>query len=269
MIKRHQLAAFLVGSVALGSLATALLAGISTNPLALALVALPISYIPAVLAVLLVRVGADAEERQGFRRRLTAWRIGLRWYVLAIVLVPAAPLAGVALATFWSGVFPFHPERFALLPLFLITNLGEEIGWRGYALPRLQQRFNSLASGVMVGVAWAAFHWVALGQNLAAPWGYIAIGSVSLVAMSVVMTWLFNRTGGSVVLMVLLHATYDVVAIGVVPLAETTVPLLAFALSTAALCLIAVTLLLIEGPQLGHLRDESVVVINTYSSRNR
>ena len=71
-----------------------------------------------------------------------------------------------------------------------------------------------------------------------------------LIAMSIVMTWMFNHTG-SVVLMVLLHATYDVVSIGVVPLVETTVPLLAFALSGVVLCLIAVLLVVITGPQLG------------------
>jgi membrane protease YdiL (CAAX protease family) len=148
-------------------------------------------------------------------------------------------------------MFPIHLERFALLPLFLIANLGEEIGWRGYALPRLQRHINSLAAGVTLGVGWAAFHWVALGQNPSRPWCYIAVGSVSLIAMSVVMTWLFNRTGGSVVLMVVLHAMYDVVSIGVVPLAETRLPVLAFALSGTVLCLVAVVLLLADGPQLG------------------
>jgi membrane protease YdiL (CAAX protease family) len=174
--------------------------------------------------------------------------------VVALVLVPAAHLAGVALATFWDGSFPLHLERFALLPLFLIANLGEEIGWRGYALPGLQRRVTPLAASVILGVAWAAFHWVALGQNPDRPWGYIAVGSASLVAMSVVMTWLFNRTGGSVVLTVLLHATYDVVSTAVVPLAETTVPLLAFGLSGAVLCLIALVLLLVYGPQLDRAR---------------
>ena len=75
-------------------------------------------------------------------------------------------------------------------PLFLVTNLGEEIGWRGYALPRLQRHFNSLASSVLLGLGWAAFHWVALAQNPSQPWGYAAVGSGSLIAMSIVMTWM-------------------------------------------------------------------------------
>ena len=250
MIRRRHLWIFLGGSVALGSLATALLARIPTSPLILPLVALPISYIPAVLAVVLLRVDGDADERRAFRRRLTNWRIAPRWYVLGLVLLPLAHLAGVALATLWGGFFPFYPEQFALLALFLITNLGEEIGWRGYALPRLQKHVNSVVSSVLLGVAWAAFHWVALAQNPTQPWGYVAVGSVTLVAMSVVMTWVFNHTG-SVVLMVLVHAMYDVVAIGVVPLVATTVPLLAFGLSGAVLCMMALTLALVAGPDLG------------------
>ena len=248
---RHQLAVFLVGSVAVGSLATAMLAELSVRPTILALVALPISYIPTLLAVLMLRVGGDAEERGAFRRRLTRWRVGLRWYVTGVVLVPFAHLAGVALATLWGGTFPLHLERLALLPLLFIANLGEEIGWRGYALPRLQRQFSSLVSSLILGAGWAAFHWVALGHNPSRPWAYVAVGSVSLIAMSVVMTWLFNRTGGSVVLMVVLHAMYDVVSLGVVPLGETNVPLLAFGLSGTVLGLLAVVFVLVNGPQLG------------------
>jgi membrane protease YdiL (CAAX protease family) len=141
-----------------------------------------------------------------------------------------------------------------LASLFLITNIGEEIGWRGYALPHLLRRFNSLVSSLIIGVCWAAFHWFALAQNPTQRWGYVAVGSVSLIAMSIVMTWVFNRTG-SVMLTVLLHATYDVVAIGVIPLAGTGLPLLAFALTTAVVSLAAVLLIVVTGPELGRLSD--------------
>jgi membrane protease YdiL (CAAX protease family) len=249
-IRRHQLSVFLVGSVVLGSLVTGALMRIPSSALILPLIALPISYIPAVLAVLLLRADENAGDRETFRRRLTTWRLRPRWYLLGLTVVPLAYLAGVALATVWGGLFPLHPERFVLLPLFLITNLGEEIGWRGYALPRLQQRFSPLVASLILGAFWAAFHWVALAQNPSQAFFYVAAGSVSLIAMSVVMTWFFNHTG-SVILMVLLHAMYDVVSIGVVPLADTTMPLLAFALSAAVLCLLAGTLLFIAGPELG------------------
>jgi len=179
-------------------------------------------------------VDDDIDSRQAFRRRLTTWRVRWHWYVVAVLAAPVAHASGVALATLWGGVYPLQLELRALLPLLLITNLGEEIGWRGYALPRLLRRFNSLASSLIIGVCWAAFHWVALAQNPTRPWGYVAIGSVFSIAMSIAMTWVFNRTG-SVVLMVLFHATYDVVAIGVIPLAGTGLPLLTFALTTAVL----------------------------------
>ena len=250
MIRQHQLPVFLIGSIILGSLATAALAGIPSSPPMLLLIALPISYIPALLAVLLLSGCGDAADRAAFRRRLTTWRIGPRWYILGLTLVALAPLAGVAMATLWGGVFPLHLERFALLPLFVIINLGEEIGWRGYALPGLQQRFSPVTSSVLLGAAWAAFHWVALAQNPTHPLLYLLVASVSLVAMSVVMTWLFNRTG-SIILMVLVHAMYDVITLGVVPLAQTTTPLLAFALTAATLCLVAATLRLVVGPRLG------------------
>ena len=247
----RRLAGFLLGSVLLGSLATALLTWIPTTPLILPLVALPISYVPAALAVVLIRSDDDRDELRAFQRRLTRWRLPVRWYVAGLLVGPAAHLTGVVLAAaLWDGILPVHLAMLALLPLFVLTNLGEEIGWRGYALPQLQRRFSPLASSLILGVCWAAFHVVALAQNPNQPWGYVAVGSLTLIAMSVVMTWLFNHTG-SVVLMVACHAMYDVVAIGVVPLAGTTVPLVAFSLSAAVLTLIAGFLVILTGPQLG------------------
>ena len=263
-VVERRLALFLVGCVLLGSLVTWVLTRIPTNPTTLALVALPISYIPAALAVLMVRLGGDPEEASAFRRRLSIWRLPVRWYAVALLGLPLVHVTGVALATLWGGLLPVHLASLALLPLFFLTNLGEEIGWRGYALPQLLRHFDSLTASLILGGVWAAFHWVALAQNPSRPWGYVAIGSVNLVAMSVIMTWVFNHTRESVLLMALLHAAYDVVSIGVVPLIGTRVPLLAFSLSAGVLCLVAITLVITQGSNLGAPRPpvpEPVVLL--------
>jgi uncharacterized protein len=71
--------------------------------------------------------------------------------------LPLLHVVSVALATLWGEIFPVHAASLALLPLFLITNLGEEIGWRGYALPLLLRRFNPLVASLILGLSWAAF----------------------------------------------------------------------------------------------------------------
>jgi uncharacterized protein len=250
----HPLAAFLAASVALGSLATWLLTRVASNPIIVPLIALPISYIPALLAVLVLHRSGSSEDWHAFRQRLATWRVGLRWYAVALVTLPLVHLAGVALTSQLGGQFPFHLERLALLPLFLITNLGEEIGWRGYALPQLQQRFHSFTASLILGVVWAAFHWVAFLQNPTLSWGFLVVGSLMLIAMSIVMTWMFNHSRQSVIVATAAHALYDVVSIGVVPLGETTTPLLAFTLGTGLMCVIALLLVVADGMDLGWRR---------------
>ena len=94
-VRRHQLGLFLVGSILLGSLATWMLARVPTNPVVLPLIALPISYIPAALAVLMVRLGDDADERRAFRQRLRTWRLPVRWYMVALLGLPLVHVTGV------------------------------------------------------------------------------------------------------------------------------------------------------------------------------
>ena len=250
----HPLVAFLAASVTLGSLATWLLARSASNPIIVLLLALPISYIPALLAVLVLHRRGSSEDWRVFRQRLATWRVGRRWYAVALVTLPLVHMVGVALASQLGGQFPFHLERFALLPLFLIANLGEEIGWRGYALPQLHQRFRSLTASLILGVVWAAFHWVAFLQNPTLSWGFLVVGSLMLIAMSIVLTWVFNHSRQSVIVATIAHAMYDVVSIGIVPLGETTTPLLALALGAGLMCLIALLLVVVQGMDLGRWR---------------
>ena len=96
-----------------------------------------------------------------------------------------------------------------LLPVILVTDtgpLGEEFGWRGFALPRLLQRQRPLAAALILGVIWWAWHLPtffipALSQSRLS----IAIFLVNTVALSVIMTWLYQRTRGDLLLMILVH----------------------------------------------------------------
>jgi membrane protease YdiL (CAAX protease family) len=244
------LAAFFVASVGLGWLVTLGSAQIASNPLILPLIAIPVSYVPALMAWLVLRVAGTPDERQEWRDRLTRLPGGWRWFVVALLVLPLVHLVGVALATLAGGVFPFHPQLIALVVLFVLTNFGEEIGWRGYALPKLQQRMSPAAAAIVLGLVWALFHWVALAGN-DTPLAYITVSTVHLVAISVFMSFIFNRSRESVPAVALAHAIYDTVAIGVAPLIETTVPLIAFALTAVVAWVAVIGLVAVTGPGLG------------------
>ena len=104
----------------------------------------------------------------------------------------------------------FTPHRLLfLLPLTLVTDtgpLGEEFGWRGFALPRLLQHRRPLAAALILGVIWWAWHLPtffipALSQHQLS----IPIFLVNILALSVIMTWLYQRTRGDLLLMILVH----------------------------------------------------------------
>ena len=248
-LKQHPLAAFLAGSVALGWLLTLGASLLPTSSVLLPIIAIPVSFAPALLAFLAVGNAGSTEERRAFRASVTTVRFGWRWVGVALLL-PAVHLAAVALATVWGGSVVLRPELLAILPLFLLTNFGEEIGWRGYALPRLQERMTPLAASLVLGVVWAAFHWVALLANRDAPLAYVAIGTVQLVAMSVILAVVFNHARRAVLAVTLVHALYDTVAVGVAPLADTGVPLVAFGLSAALTCVVAIAVVVVSGASL-------------------
>ena len=137
LIRQRPLEVMLGASVLIGWIVTFVSSMLPSSAVLLPLIAIPVSYVPALLAFVVLRMAGSAEERAAFRRRVTTVRVGLRWYVLALFILPLVHVAGVAVATLFGGVWSIHPAMLALLPLFLVTNLGEEIGWPGYALPKL------------------------------------------------------------------------------------------------------------------------------------
>jgi membrane protease YdiL (CAAX protease family) len=166
------------------------------------------------------------------------WRFGLGWYVVAILLTPLLLVVTLAIATLLGGRAQSASQvnvLGALLPLAVLA-VGEEFGWRGYALPRLQGRIRPLPASLVVGVIQAA--WVlpifAYLPVHHLPFGiHFPLFATILVSESVLATWLYNSTGRSVLVTMLFYESIRGVPRGV-PLSSSVFGLAVFALLNVA-----------------------------------
>jgi uncharacterized protein len=212
-VRRHRLAAFFVLAYVL-AWAPLLLFAAGVLPRGLAFFA----GAPLVAAVIVIGI---ADGRTGYREllsRLLRWRVGWPWYVVALGL-PALLVLVTGVVNSWFGAPGLDLSAIAwtdvaLLLAFRIVDptdgaLGEEPGWRGFALPHLQTRWSPLASAALLGVATAGWHFplVPLG-NLT--W----IGLPSTFVITFLYVWLFNRTGGSLLMALLFHASQGAFTFG-------------------------------------------------------
>lgn len=166
-------------------------------------------YSPAIAALVLIlyRHGLDGARR--FMSRLLLWRTSIYWYVLLFAVVP---LVFYISALFKEGgyvtLFPFASTGSYLLALLLMAIKGpiEEIGWRGLALPLLQRRMMPVQAAVVLGIIWAVWHIPAfmLSGTPQSTWSLTPF-FVGTVALSVIVTPLFNSSRGSILLPAIFH----------------------------------------------------------------
>jgi membrane protease YdiL (CAAX protease family) len=143
-----------------------------------------------------------------FFRRLVLWRMSAGWWLVLLLGMPAVFYAGAAVNGN-IGDFPIDPWYAvlpALVPALLIGPI-EELGWRGVALPLLQRRYTPLASALVVGVVAATWHTPAflLSGTKQAAWAFWPF-FFGVVAISVILTPMFNAAGGSLLIAALFHA---------------------------------------------------------------
>lgn len=149
---------------------------------------------------------------------LLAWRYGRSWWAVTLALPPLFYVA-VAAVNIGLGVeFSPDPIRFLVeqgpaAVLLLLTTLvlvtAEEIGWRGYLLPRLQARMSALTASLLLGVIWFGWH-VPLFLQAGTPDWPIPVRAIFIISGAVIYTWLFNNSGGSVLSVIFLHAGFNV-----------------------------------------------------------
>lgn len=173
------------------------------------------AYSPSIVALSLT---GRAEGREGvgaLLARVFQWRVAARWYVFAAGYMAAIKLAAALIHRAATGAWPrFQLDGWYLIPLAIAFSTpfqaGEEIGWRGYALPRLANRFGLSGAGVVLGLIWAAWHLPQFFIPEADTYRQsFSVYAIQVTALSVAMTWLYAHTGGSLLLVMLLHAAVN------------------------------------------------------------
>ncbi len=135
------------------------------------------------------------------------------WYVPIVLLRPGVMLLSYGLMRLMGVPLPTLQfpvlAALAMLFAFFIAALGEELGWSGYIIDPMQDRWGALPAAVLLGLVWAVWHIVPLVQAHRSP-AWIAWWCVSTVAIRVLIVWLYNNTGKSVFAAALFHTMSNV-----------------------------------------------------------
>lgn len=169
-------------------------------------------YSPFLIAVLVTVIADGRTGLKTFFSRMVRWRVGIQWYGVALLLPVLLRLAAAGLNVLMGAAMPAEVQlppwtdliAMFLFPSFFLIALGEEPGFRGFAMPRLLAGRSALSAALILGVLHAIWH-----IPLFIFGGDPPIIAVIVIAGAVLNTWLFINTNGSVLLAMLLHASIN------------------------------------------------------------
>lgn len=223
---------------------------------------------PTIAAIVLTVATTGWSGLYNLVSSLSTWRIPIQWYLVALFLPAVLNLSSIGIYVILGGSLPAIPgsvpsdlkpfitDNIASTLLFLslfffLASLVEEIGWRGYALPQLQSRLSAFSSSCIIGVIWAFWHvpsffLIPRTAQAAIPFlWYIP----SILAISVVFTWLYNNTSGSLLLVTILHASIQATNILIPNLPSETGDMRLYGLNTLIVFVVTVIILRAYGAQ--------------------
>jgi uncharacterized protein len=208
---------------------------------------------PSVAGLLLTGL---VHGRPGFRdlfTRMTRWRVDVRWYAVALLTAPLLVTAVLLALSLTSLEFLPRLLTASDKTTLLLFGIGwglvgggllEELGWTGFAVPTLMLRYGVFGTGLVVGLLWGAWHYLialwaisgttpgAISPSIFLPALIFYVGS--LPAYRVLMVWVYDRTGGSMLLAMLMHASFSASMLTLEPLGLAAVPGSIWALVLAA-----------------------------------
>jgi len=203
LVKRYSLISFFVFAMVLSGLILAVLYA---------------TGLAAMLGTALISGGAGIRKLLG---SLLIWRVGIQWWLAALLLPALIYLVSVYLISLFGGPpidFSRYQPLYTIIPIIVMVTLlngfGEELGWRGFMLPRTQSRYSALVSSLMVGLFWGLWHAPvyfiegtaqSMLRSQVGFWAGLLIFTGTTIAISITFTWIFNNTRGSVLIAAILH----------------------------------------------------------------
>lgn len=212
-------------------------------------------FSPTISALTVSGIIGGLDEIKRLLAGLTRWRVGFFWYFAAAFLF-LAPLGITLIYKMFgnegAGLKPGETIA-SMLEIILFTlfsgPIAEELGWRGFALPRLQAKYNALVSSLILGVIWCCWHiplfFTTGATQMSIPF---PIYLVLVLTITLYLTWLYNNTQGSLIVTILGHFTYNLTGFltGVLRL----MPAMLFYMTAGPLLgLIVIAIIFIYGPR--------------------
>ncbi|MGH9729395.1 MAG: CPBP family intramembrane glutamic endopeptidase [Candidatus Acidiferrales bacterium] len=180
------------------------------------------TFAPALVALAITARDDGMPAAEALFRRVFQWKASARWYFFAISYMAAIKLAVAVTHHAITGSWPrFGTEAWYIIVVAIVISIpvqaGEEIGWRGYTLPRLAGRFGYGGGGVLLGLIWACWHLPLFFLPGADKYGQsFPIWVLGVTALSVAITWLYAHVNGSLLLTMLMHSAVNQ-TIGIIP----------------------------------------------------
>jgi membrane protease YdiL (CAAX protease family) len=191
------------------------------------------SFGPFAAALIVTGITEGKEGISRLRGRIRQWKAGWVWYLFTLICIPALLIIGILVqpgsVAGFLGITP--AVVFSYMVSFVIVAfgggpLGEEPGWRGYALPRLQSAHGPLKGTLLLALVWTGWHLPdfltsAQGGGSGVPVNTLLVNFglflLLVTALAVIFTWVFNHTGGSILLAILAHASVNTPQVALIP----------------------------------------------------
>jgi membrane protease YdiL (CAAX protease family) len=171
-------------------------------------------FVPSLLGIFLTLRKEGVSGLRKLGQHIIQFRFSWRWYMFTFLIVIAGTAGQLTINRILGNTFNgtlFLTQLGSFLPLLILGPLSEEIGWRGYALPRLQTRWNALTSSLIVGLVWALWHlplFMMVGTSQHELGDPFISFLIKITASSILYTWLYNNTKHSLWSAILLHWLY-------------------------------------------------------------